>query len=55
MDEEEIAEAEFEEDAALGGIEDVILDNEYDSEDENDNSEVNIALIAQIAQDHAES
>ena len=51
----QIAEAEFEEDAALDGIEDVILDNENDSEDESDNSEVNIALIAQIAHDNVES
>ena len=40
--------------AALNDIEDVILDNEDASEDESDGSEANIALIAQIEQDHAE-
>ena len=55
MDAEEIAEAEFEKDTAPDRIEDIILDNVNDSEDGSNNSEVNIALIAQFTQDNAVS
>ena len=54
LTEVEIADAVIEETAALDDIEDVILDNEEDSEDEGDDSEANIALIAQIAGDFAD-
>jgi hypothetical protein len=55
LDAEEIAEAEFEKDTAPDRIEDIILDNVNDSEDGSNNSEVNIALIAQFTQDNAVS
>ena len=54
LTEVEIADAVIEETAAPDDIEDVILDNEEDSEDEGDDSEANIALIAQIAGDIAD-
>ena len=50
MDANEIEQAVAEEDAALNIIQDIHIDDlDDESEDENDNLEVNVALIADIA------
>ena len=50
LDANEIEQAVAEEDAALNIIQDIHIDDlDDESEDENDNLEVNVALIADIA------
>jgi hypothetical protein len=55
LNEEEIAEAVFEENAARNEIRDINLDNEDDYEGETGDSETNIAIISEITDEISNS